>query len=214
MPMPRVVWYFDFVSPFAYLASQRLAPIAARAKLDYRPVLFAGLLQRWGHSGPAELAPKRLFTYRHVQWLAGRAGIGLQFPGEHPFNPLPYLRLSVALNNAPEVVDTIFTFLWSGVAEPGSTATFARLCERLQLDESARERAQAPEVKRILRENTERAGEQGVFGVPSFQVGDEVFWGYDAMDFLLDYLEQPQLLDSPAMRRLAQLPVGATRRSR
>ena len=88
-----VDWYFDFVSPFAYLQSERLASLPPRVAIRFRPVLFAGLLDANGQKGPAEITAKRNFTYRFVVWQARKLGIPLKFPHEHPFNPLPLLRL-------------------------------------------------------------------------------------------------------------------------
>jgi 2-hydroxychromene-2-carboxylate isomerase len=56
-------WYFDFISPFAYLQSEQLHRLQPLVQIRYRPVLFAGLLKHWGNKGPAEVLPKRQFTY-------------------------------------------------------------------------------------------------------------------------------------------------------
>ncbi len=72
-PMIRADWYFDFVSPFAYLQSEQLAALAPRIEVRYRPVLFAGLLDAHGQKGPAEIPAKRDFTYRFVVWQARQA---------------------------------------------------------------------------------------------------------------------------------------------
>ena len=94
--MKSAKWYFDFVSPFAYLQNLRLDEFSTHLKIDRKPLLFAGLLKHWDSKGPAELPPKRLFTYRHVQWMADRLDIPLYFPERHPFNPIPMLRLCIA----------------------------------------------------------------------------------------------------------------------
>ena len=85
-------WYFDFISPFAYLQSERLPAVSGALDLRYRPVLFAGILGAHGQKGPAEIPAKRVFTYRHVLWTARSRGVPLRFPPAHPFNPLPALR--------------------------------------------------------------------------------------------------------------------------
>jgi 2-hydroxychromene-2-carboxylate isomerase len=79
-PMKTLNWYFDFISPYAYLQSTRLDDFAQHAVVRCHPVLFAGLLAHHGHKGPAEIASKRTFTYEHVAWLAKRNGIALTFP--------------------------------------------------------------------------------------------------------------------------------------
>jgi len=205
-----VDYYFDFISPFAYLARHRLADVEQHAELHYHPVLFAGILAHWEHKGPAEIAPKRTFTYRYLQWLADRSAIPFRMTGAHPFNPLPYLRLCIALENAPAAVQAIFDFLWQRGLDPGAVETFDLLCAELDVSDGA-ERIVRDGVKQRLKDNTEQAIARGVFGVPAFVVNGEMFWGYDAMDFLLDYLADPALLQSEAMQQASQVSVGASR---
>src|SRR5580700_4734549 len=103
--MKSAEWYFDFVSPFAYLQLEAFDELCG-ARVTFRPVLFAGLLNHWGHKGPAEIPQKRRFTYRFVQWLAERDGVPLKFPRAHPFNPIKALRLAIAAGNGIEAVRT------------------------------------------------------------------------------------------------------------
>lgn len=106
--MPMIRWYFDFISPFAYLQWHRVRTMQRHGPIELRPVLLAGLLGHHGQKGPAEIPGKREFTYRHVQWRAGRAGIAMRFPPAHPFNPLAALRLCIAAGSSPEATDAIF----------------------------------------------------------------------------------------------------------
>lgn len=71
--MKPAQWYFDFISPYAYLQAQRLQKLREYCELEPRPVLLAALLSHWGQLGPAEIAPKRQFTYKQVRWLARRS---------------------------------------------------------------------------------------------------------------------------------------------
>ena len=100
--MQRVIFHFDVVSPYAYLAFEQLPEALAGIShhVVYRPVLFAGLLKAWGHKGPVEIPAKREWTYRQVDWLARQAGVPLQLPTPHPFNPLALLRLALACDEA------------------------------------------------------------------------------------------------------------------
>lgn len=84
-------WYFDFISPFACLAWPRVRALMRGHPVELRPILFAALLDRNAHKGPAEIAGKREFTYRHVLWRARQAGMPMRFPPGHPFNPLAAL---------------------------------------------------------------------------------------------------------------------------
>jgi 2-hydroxychromene-2-carboxylate isomerase len=201
-------WYFDFVSPYSFLQSERLAssPVAVRA----RPIVFAGLLQHWGQKGPAEMATKRTFTYRHVQWVAQRDGVRLRFPPRHPFNPIRALRLAVALGSTPPVVQAIFRHAWREGEEIDTVDGFARLCGTLGVADGEA-RIARPEVKDELRRNGEEAIARGVFGVPTLCVDGELFWGYDATDMALDFIRDPGRFRSGEMRRVDNLPVGATR---
>ena len=101
MPV-SVDWYFDFVSPYSYIALHRLEELPA--PVAYKPVLFAGLLNHWGQKGPAEIPAKRRWTYRWCIWWAKSLGIPFRFPAAHPFNPLPHLRLALACGSRPEAV--------------------------------------------------------------------------------------------------------------
>src|ERR1700749_3512717 len=91
--MRPAVWYFDVVSPFSYLHLKQFDRLPADLQIEYVPVLFAGLLKANGQKGPAEIAAKRVQTYRMCVFMAQQAGIPFRFPPAHPFNPLPLLRL-------------------------------------------------------------------------------------------------------------------------
>ena len=209
--MRTVDWYFDFISPFAYLASEHLERLPADVELRAVPVLFGGILDHWQTLGPAEIEPMRRFTFRHVAWLAERNGITLEMPPEHPFNPLKLLRLCIALGSEVAPTQRLFRFVWAEGNNADNPAHWHTLIEELGLTD-ADSLISAAEVKQALKTNTEQAIERGLFGVPSFIVDDEIFWGFDAMDFLLAYLEDPGLLNSPgilaadAMREGPQRP--------
>ncbi|MBP6564357.1 MAG: 2-hydroxychromene-2-carboxylate isomerase [Burkholderiales bacterium] len=208
-----VDWYFDFVSPFAYLQSERLASLPPRMSVRYRPVLFAGLLNANGQKGPAEITAKRNFTYRFVVWQARKLGIPLKFPHEHPFNPLPLLRLAIACDCAPAAVHRIFRFVWKDGRLPDLPIEWAELTHDLALPD-ADLRIASPEVKDELRRNTDDAIARGVFGVPTIAVGDELFWGLDATAMAAEYVLAGCRYDDPEYARVSSLPVGATRDAR
>ena len=208
--MPSADWYFDFVSPFAYLQSEQLGELGPGVRLRYRPVLFAALLGEHGHKGPAEIPAKRVFTYRFVVWQAKKAGIVLKFPPEHPFNPLPLLRLALACDCAPDAVHRIFRFVWRDGRLPDLPIEWADLEHELGLPD-ATARIAAPEVKDALRRNTEEAIQRGVFGVPTLAIGTELFWGADATAMAAQYVAAGCRYDDPEYARVADLPVGASR---
>src|SRR5664279_1563345 len=162
--MPSADWYFDFISPFAYLQCEQLPALEARMRIHYRPVLFAGLLKAHGHKGPAEIPAKRRFTYQFVVWQARKLGIPLKFPAAHPFNPLPLLRLAIAADCDPEAVRRIFRFVWRDGRIGDLHIEWAELMSELALPD-AETRSGTSEVKEALRSNTDDAISRGVFGV-------------------------------------------------
>ncbi|MEO7727746.1 MAG: 2-hydroxychromene-2-carboxylate isomerase [Burkholderiales bacterium] len=208
--MTSAEWYFDFISPFAYLQFESLGQLPAELSIEFRPVVFAGILNHLKHKGPAEIPGKRRFTYRHVQWLARHHGIPLKFPPAHPFNPLRALRLAVALENTREAIATIFRFIWRDGRTLDDPREWQALTTELNVAD-ADTRIAAQPVKDALRANSERAAALGVFGVPTFALDGELFWGFDATGMVSDYLRAPQWFKSPDMARLDNLPAAASR---
>jgi 2-hydroxychromene-2-carboxylate isomerase len=205
--MPRIEWYFDFISPYAYLALadvERLAGVQVR----YRPILFAALLNHWAHKGPAEIPTKRVWTYRWCTWLAAQRDIPFQFPAAHPFNSLAYLRLAIACDCRPDAVRRIFDALWTTGADPSDANMFADLARSLEVDPAS---LSSSDIKEKLRSQTADAIAKGLFGVPTLLIGGELFWGADAMDFAKAYIADASILETSEMKRVATLPVGASR---
>ena len=205
----RADWYFDFISPYSYLQCQRLDGVPAAIRP--RPVLFAGLLQHWGHKGPAEMASKRTFTYRQVVWLAQRDGVPLRFPPTHPFNPIKALRLAIALGSDLETIRAIYRYIWALGNEAGTDEGFAGLCAALGVHDGEARIAE-PAVKEQLRRNGEDAIAAGVFGVPTLALDGQLFWGYDATAMAIDYLRDPAAFLSPEIHRVDALPIGTARK--
>ncbi len=211
--MKQIDWYFDFISPFAYLASESLWRFPEDIELRPRPILFAGLLNHWQTRGPAEIPPMRRFTFRHIRWLADNNDIVLKMPPVHPFNPLKLLRLCVALEAGPELVQRLFRFVWAEGCSSDDAEQWQRLIRELGA-ESVESQLAADEVKAELRQNTEAAIEAGVFGVPGFVLEGEVFWGFDPIDFLLACLEDSALLQTAGMQAADAMPEGLQRQSK
>ena len=184
--MKQITFYLDFISPFAYQAFEHL-PVALKGisySVTHKPVLFGAILKHHGQLGPAEIAPKRDWTYRHVLWLAHSLGVPLQMPVSHPFNPLGLLRLAVACDadGTPNryVCETLFRHVWCGSAEASDAARLQTITQQLQPMRAAN----SDEVKAQRKANTDEAIARGVFGVPTFEVDGKVFWGVDALPML------------------------------
>lgn len=203
-------WYFDFISPFAYLQFEKLRRDRPDFEFTPKPVLLAPLLNHWGTIGPAEVPVKRVFTYRFVLWQARRWDIPLRFPPAHPFNPLAALRLALAAGTRHDAIAAIFGHLWSEGRAGDTPAALADVAAGLGIDDIA-STISAPDVKAALAANGRDALAAGVFGVPTFVVDGYLFWGVDATPMLFDYLDDPETFDDGAMRALADLPIGIER---
>ena len=210
LPCP---WYFDVLSPFSYLQWKTRARFAGRIVLQPVPVVFGAILDHWGQKGPAEVAPKRLHTYRSCQWKGEKLGIPFRFPPAHPFNPLPALRLIVALDATEAAVDAVFDAVFADGRDTTDPTVLSALGRSLGIDD-ALERIARPEVKQRLRDSTDAAIARGVFGVPTIAVGDELFWGEDVSEMAVDYVHNPALFDTAEMRRLRSMPIGIIRREK
>ena len=123
--MHHLTFWLDVVSPYAYLAFERLpqALEGLSVEVEYRPVLFAGLLKHWGQKGPAEIEPKREWTYRQVSWFAREHAIPFAMPSVHPFNPLALLRLAWAatppgLTPNRRICEAVLRHVWIGGGVP------------------------------------------------------------------------------------------------
>lgn len=208
--MRTLTFYFDFVSPYSYLAFKRLHELPADVELRLEPVLFAGLLAHFGNKGPAEIPVKRRWTYRWCTWWAKELGIPFRFPASHPFNPLHHLRLALAVGPSRENVGRIFDAIWISGAEATDGAALAALARSLGVDES---RLASAQIKDALRRCTDEAAARGVFGVPTWDVDGELFWGADALEFVNAFLADRAALHNEEMRRADSLPVGAARRT-
>jgi 2-hydroxychromene-2-carboxylate isomerase len=189
--LKQIRFYLDFVSPYAYLAFEAL-PRALQGlsyAVHYVPVGLGFVLRHHGSLGPAEIPAKRDWTYRHVMWLAHAQGVPLAMPRQHPFNPMALLRLAVATDPQGEpnryVCETLFRHVWVGGADPVDPTRLRELAATLAPQRDAEDAS----VKAQLKQHTDQAIAQNVFGVPAFEVDGKVFWGLDALPMLRSYLE-------------------------
>jgi 2-hydroxychromene-2-carboxylate isomerase len=213
--MKDITFWFDPISPYAWLAFDRL-PQALEGishSVTYRPVLFAGLLKAWGQKGPAEIEPKRAWTYRQVAWQAHTQGTLLQLPQPHPFNPLALLRLALA--SAPaggtpnrRVVELLFRHAWCrDGADPNEPLALAALADAV----APLRDPDGDDIKAELRAASQAALAQGIFGVPTCVCDGRAFWGQDALPMLRAALLGDAWFDGPAWADAGAQPLGVQR---
>ncbi len=210
--MKHLTFTFDVISPYAYLAFEQL-PQALEGlsyTVAYQPVLFAGLLEHWGQKGPAEIPPKRDWTYRQVVWQAHEHGIRLDMPTQHPFNPLPLLRLIVAAGANRRSAEAAFHHVWHGGLEAGDATRLAALQARLEPSRDP----QSAVVKDELRALTQAAVARRIFGVPTIEFDGKSFFGVDALPMLAAAMRGDAWFDSGGTWDAAAQPrAGVQRKS-
>lgn len=185
-------FHFDYISPYAYLAWQRVNTFAPKHGLRVvpKPTLFAGLLNEHGHKGPGEIAPKRAYMFKDCVRAAADLGVPFEPPASHPFNPLPSLRASLlemddAVRSA--LVTRLYAATWAESRDVGSAEVVDALAAEVGVRDVAA-RIRDPAVKERLLRASREAIELGVFGVPTMIVDGELFWGNDSFPHLERFL--------------------------
>lgn len=225
--MKPVDVYFDFISPYAYLAFEALPGLEARhqVSLRYRPIVFGAVLSARGLVGPVENEAKRRYTYVDVLRRARAQGVPFAGVPAHPFRSLEALRtvcLFAGDDRLGDLVRGIARAGWGEGRDLTQVETLAEVVASVGLDAGdLGQRIQAPEIKRALVEGTRGALQAGVFGVPTFGHDGELFWGHDRMNdlerrlagegpvdvgLIEDLLARPRAVDRPEAR-------GPSRRS-
>ena len=192
--MHDITFYLDFVSPYSWLAFNRL-PEALQdlsLRVRYKPVVLGALLQQFSNPGPVGVAPKKAWTERHVRWLGHSLGCGLDYPPQLPFNSLPLLRLALTTSEDGfvnrYVAGTVLRHVWLGGQDPLASERMEQLTQSLA-EQWHPEGDAALHAKNLLRTSTDEAAANGVFGVPMFEVDGKHFWGLDSLPMLRAYLE-------------------------
>jgi 2-hydroxychromene-2-carboxylate isomerase len=215
--MNHVDFYFDFVSPYPWLASHQLGELReyAAAKFCFVPVLFAALLDHYSTMGPAEIPAKRRYTFHDTQRWAVHLGLEFKGPPAHPFNPLKPLRVSSAVDN-DDLRELLAVRLLDAAWSEGRDITLDSVIYEVanSVDLNGQEllgKACTIEIKEKLRLQTERAIQAGVFGVPSFVVNGEIFWGNDRLHLLKEYLQGKLPIDKEKVDEILARPRAADR---
>jgi 2-hydroxychromene-2-carboxylate isomerase len=210
-------FYYDVISPYAYLASTQLPALAARhgCELAPTPVLFAGLLAATGGKGPAEIPAKRAYMFRDIVRLARSLGVALAPPASHPFNPLLALRVGCCVADgaaAWRLVEALFAATWARGMRVDDPQRVAAIAAEAGLDGEALVRAAGSDAaKAQLRANTDTAIAAGAFGVPTMIAGDELFWGVDSLPLLERFLSGERAFDDQAIESWRHVQPSAVR---
>lgn len=197
MTTKAIDFYFDFGSPTAYLAYTQLPKIAADANavLNYKPVLLGGIFQSAQNASPMMIPAKAAYMMQDLQRYARRYQVPLIFNPNFPINTLKLMRLTTGVQqHYPQLFEqflaVIFKAFWVDVQNMGDDAVIRQVLQSNQLDADAiLVLAEQPDVKELLKQNTQQANARGLFGVPTMFVDDQMFWGQDRLDFVVEELQ-------------------------
>lgn len=190
--MRRFEFFFDYGSPYSYLADSRLPALAERtgAEIRYRPMLLGGVFKATGNQSPA-LEPceaKRSYGALELQRWVAHLGVPFRVNPHFPINTLLLMRTAVAAQRAGVFEPfhrAVYPAFWAEGENLGEPDVVVREVEKAGLDARALlEAAGDPEVKAELRTTTEEAVARGAFGAPTFFVGDQMYFGNDRLDFV------------------------------
>jgi 2-hydroxychromene-2-carboxylate isomerase len=189
-----VDFWYDFSSPFTYLASAEIEAVCARhgATLRWRPMLLGGVFKALG--GP--MVPMSTFSKAKRDWIARDMRrwaehwqVDFRWPSRFPMVTVRPLRLAIALDNPAPLIHRIFRAFWAEDRDISDPAVLAELLADAGHDPAAVEETDAPEVKQALIDQTAEATNLGVFGAPTFVVDGRLYWGQDRLGLLERALE-------------------------
>lgn len=194
--MATLEFFYDFVSPYSYLASTRVEAEAARVggTVRFRPFLIGGVFQASGNHAPADVPAKRRHMWTDLGRWARRLGVPLREPPRFPLLSVLPLRAAFAAEQAGVLVPfthAVFRAYWAEGRDYSDPAELAGIATAAGLDGPALVAA-APQHKDALRLQTQEAVDRGAYGAPTFFVGQEMFVGNDRLDFALEALQAAQ----------------------
>jgi 2-hydroxychromene-2-carboxylate isomerase len=191
-----VEYYFDFGSPAAYLAATQMPALASQtgATVLWRPMLLGGVFLATGNASPASVPAKGKYIFRDFARFAQRYGVPLKTNPFFPINTITLMRIAVGLQlrqdaRFADYCSAAFRAIWVDAQNMNDPATLAAVLQAAGFDAPALlALAAEQEVKDRLKAVTEEAVARGVFGAPTFFVGEQMFWGQDRLDFVREAL--------------------------
>jgi len=190
----QVEFFFDYGSPFSYLADTQLAPLAQRtgATIVYRPMLLGAVLKETGNASPMTVPAKGRYMGMELQRWAKHYSVPFAANRFFPINTMKLMRGAVAAQQAgcfAEYHRVIYPAFWRESANLGDQDVIRSVLTKAGLNgDLILTRIEEPSVKEQLRLNTDEAVRRGVFGAPTFFVGEEMFWGNDRLMFVEEAL--------------------------
>ena len=206
-----VSFLFDFISPYSYLASQRIDRDPTLHTLSWVdvPVVLGTMLSRRGVQGPGEIPIRRRRQLEDVLLLCRHFGFPFEGPPTHPFNSIYALRSVVAIEDLRvrrAFVQACFEAAWARGQDLSDPTVVAACGTQVGLTIDPVALASEPALRRTLKENTAEALERGAWGVPTFLIDDLLFFGHDRLPLVASYLNGHIALDRDKLEDLLTRP--------
>lgn len=188
-------FYFDFQSPYSYLAFNWLKVNKVllehlKIEIKYIPIFLGAVIKHYETKGPAEIEPKRNYLFKDCMRLASKRGIPFTPPKILPFNSLYVLRMVEAASQEKKfsLIEAFFSAGWEKGQDIGSEESLFKVLKENSFSTDLLEHCTSVNVRRNMKANFKTAIEKGVFGVPTFIFKNELFWGNDSTDHLVDFI--------------------------
>ena len=189
-----VTFCFDFGSPYSYLAYNYLSPIKdAGAQIELKPVLLGGIFKATGNQPPATVQKKGEYMFKDIQRWSKKLNISFKMNPYFPILTVPHMRgaiLAQKKNILEDYMQSMFDSMWLKGLNLNDQEILTQVASESGIDPNEfAEGISSDEVKNELKVNTQFAIDKGAFGVPTYFLEDEMFWGIDSIKFLLDALK-------------------------
>ena len=184
-------FYFDFISPYSYLAHKRIRKIQKEEKIkfNYKPILLGGLHNLAGITAPALIKSKKRFLIDDCEMVAKKFKIDFKFNEKFPINSLSLMRGILIINDDIKdlFIDRFFDAYWSLNSDLENKEIVGEILKKINIDPVFfYQNITKQEIKDNLKNITQQAFDKKIFGAPSFIVNNKIFWGQDRLDYALD----------------------------
>ena len=182
-------FYFDFISPYTYLAYKKIQSLPKNIKINYKPILLGGLHNLEGITAPAFIRPKLKHMINDCLLIAKKNNFYFKWNSKFPINSLNIMRGYYVINfkNKDKYIETMFNAYWKDDLDISKEEILKPLLDQCKIDKNIFFKTiKDLVIKENLKEATKNAHEKGIFGAPTFIVNDKIFWGQDRLEFALD----------------------------
>ena len=185
----EVEFYFDFISPYAYLAYKKIQSLPNDIKIKYKPVLLGALHNLEGITAPAFIKPKLKHMISDCDLIANKNKSNFIWNSKFPINSLSIMRgyLFINAENRELYLDVMFDAYWKDSLDISNEKILKNLLEKCKINSiKFFDGIKDLKIKDELKSITQEAHDKGIFGAPTFVVNNKIFWGQDRLEFALE----------------------------